>query len=111
MVLPRGVPAGMSSEDILHYETFAPFLQDPFTATHTDGTSVVFQLVEVNLLDTWSLEDSPRKPFELLLKVVEGELLSQCTLTLKHENAGSWSMFCVPILMPRSGRYVQVIYN
>ena len=68
-------------------------------------------LTEAEKIKTWSLEDSPREPFHLIFKVVEGEVTEQQIVSLSHKRGGSWDVFVAPVLSQKSGLYLQAIFN
>ena len=95
----------------LTLETFLPYLNQSFGAGAEGIAPFRMELIEASPLRGWTQEDSPRKGFDLMFKVVEGEFRSQATLTITHTDGSRWVFFCVPVLVPKPGRYVQAIFN
>ena len=95
----------------LTLETFLPYLNHSFAAGAEGIAPFRMELIEASPLRGWTPEDSPRKGFDLMFKVVEGEFRSQATLTITHADGSRWDLFCVPVLVPKPGRYVQAIIN
>ena len=95
----------------LTLEDFAPYLNHSFAAEAEGLAPIRMELVEAKLLRGWTPGEGRRKGFEVLFRITGGDLPEQRTLTLSHPNGSTWTYFCVPVLVPKPGRFVQAIFN
>jgi hypothetical protein len=100
------------SETVLHLSDFEPHLNQVFTIRVDEEHVVEAELVEADRLENvYTLEDSPRKPFSLVFKLEEGAELPQRLYDVSCADLRWQNVFLVPIQVPRSGRYMQSIFN
>ena len=99
-------------EPILKFSDFEAHLNKSFTIWVEANRGVAAELVEAELLTkVFVLEDSPRKPFSLVFKLQAGAELTQGMYKISCEALVWESIFLVPIIMPRTGRFVQAVFN
>lgn len=105
-----GVYSKMS--EVLHLEQFIPYLNSVYSIRLQDGSLYKAELIEAApLSNTDTLEDSEREPFSVVFKLEDGVELPQRLYDLTHPVAGAHALFLVPVHLPRSGHYLEAVFN
>jgi hypothetical protein len=89
---------------------FAKHLNETFKV-EIDQVSAHFVLVEARPLPHRPVAGIVREPFSLLFRHESAVLFPQRTYNMKHEVAGEFGIFLVPVARDRDGFIYQALFN
>ncbi|SDQ85342.1 hypothetical protein [Pseudoxanthomonas sp. CF125] len=96
--------------ELLTLQHFAPYVNETFAATMSDG-EVPFVLVEARALQDSPAPGTMRSPFSLLFRNASSFLFPQQLYRMRHDGIGEVGIFLVPIAREREGFLYQAIFN
>lgn len=97
--------------DQVTLDTFAPLVNQVFTADFADGARVEFTLYAANALPSHDYPGKQRDPFELRFSAPTEAMLPQGIYELKNETLGVAQLFLVPIRPEDDHFAYQAVFN
>lgn len=95
--------------ELLTLEHFAGCLNEVFHVSFSDG-EIDFTLVEATPL-AMTMPGAARAPFSLVFRNPSIIVFPQMIYRMRHERAGAFEIFLVPIGQDRDGSLYQAVFN
>ena len=95
----------MAASELPGFEAFAASVGERFALEADDG------VMAAELIEAKPLGGAPQRPFALLFRVAEGEVLPQRMYPLKHDDLGRFELFLVPVGADEDGTRYEAIFT